>query len=88
MSELLPQAEAKDMKLAPTMQPVVANEKTAQSLKIQGLGGFSCVIFPYVFPLQVQNVLDEVLHSGGAVLRHALGEVAVAVQSKGSGGVA
>ena len=88
MSELLPQAEAKDMKLAPTMQPVVANEKTAQSLKIQGLGGFSCVIFPYVFPLQAQHVLNEALHPGGTVLGHALGEMPVAVQRKGCCSVA
>ena len=46
----------------------------------QGLGSFSYVIFPYVFPLQAQHVLDKVLHSGGAVLRHALSEVAVAAE--------
>ena len=43
------------------------------------------MFFPYVFPLQAQNVPDETLHPGGAVLSHTLGEVAVAVQRKGGG---
>ena len=58
------------------------------TLVISGVGGFFCLFFPYVFPLQVQNLLHKVLHAGGAILLHALGEVTVFVQSEGGGGVA
>ena len=51
------------------------------TLVISGVGGFFCLFFPYVFPLQVQNLLHKVLHAGGAILLHALGEVTVFVQS-------
>ena len=40
------------------------------------------LVFPLVFPLQVQNSLNEALHAGGAVLLHLLGEVSVLVQGK------
>ena len=57
-------------------------------MQYQGLTGFFLLFFPYIFPLQVQNVFHEVLHAGGAVLFHALGEMAVFIQGKGGGGVA
>ena len=45
------------------------------------------MIFPYIFPLQLHNVPDEVLHTGGAILFHAVGDMAVLVQSKSGGSV-
>ncbi len=62
--------------------------ETRQPLQYQGLVGFSSCIFPYIFPLQIQNVLHEALHAGGAVLLHAFGEVAVFVQRESCGCVA
>lgn len=44
--------------------------------------------FPLCFPLRAKIGLYEILHAGGAVLPHALREVAVSVQSKGRAGVA
>ena len=44
--------------------------------------------FPLCFPLRTEICLYERLHAGGAVLAHALGEVAVPVQGKGRAGVA
>ena len=45
-------------------------------------------VFPLYFPLRTENSLDKALHAGGAVLLHALREVAVSVQGKARAGVA
>lgn len=63
-------------------------EQSRQTLANSGPGGFVVCIFPFISPLsQLQHVLDEALHPGGAILPHAVREVAVLVQSKGGGGV-
>lgn len=46
------------------------------------------MVFPLIFPLQVQNAFHKTFHPGGAVLFHALCKVAVSIKSKGGGGVA
>jgi len=43
------------------------------------------VNYPLVYPLQVNNGLYEPLHTGGALLLHALGNVTVYVEGKGGG---
>ena len=69
----------------------MTNSKPARTLYFKGGGGggggpgrvlhFSGgPVFPYVFPLQVQNFLYESLHAGGAVLLHALCEVSISVK--------
>ena len=45
------------------------------------------LIFPLVFPLQIQNVLYKALHALGAVLSHAFGHVPIAVQRESCGSV-
>lgn len=54
--------------------------------------GYFCVcfsvVFPYVFPLQVGNALDERFHPVRAGLFHLLRDVAVYVQGEGGGVVA
>ena len=44
--------------------------------------------FPLFFPLLGENVFDVLLHAGGAGLLHLVGDMAVHVQRKCSGGVA
>ena len=39
-------------------------------------------VFPYVFPLQVENGVYKAFHAAGAVFFHLFGEVAVSVQGK------
>ena len=46
------------------------------------------IIFPYFFPLQLHNVLDEGFHPCGAVLFHGVCDVAVNIQGESGGGVA
>lgn len=62
-------------------------KETRQPLQYQGLAGFYSAIFSYVFPLQIQNALNEAFHACGAVTGHLLSEVAVLVQRKGGGSV-
>ena len=57
-------------------------------MKTQEVSSFPYAVFPYVFPLQIQHILDKILHSNSAVLGHAFGEMPIAVQSKGGGGMA
>ena len=64
-----------------------ACKDTRQSWCHQGLAGIFALLFPYVFPLQIQNILYKTLHPGGAVLLHPFCEVAVFVQGKSSSGV-
>ena len=44
--------------------------------------------FPYVFPLQIENVFDEALHAIRAILFHVLGKMPVSIQRKGCRGMA
>lgn len=59
------------------------HQETRQPIDFQRVWRVSPVIFPYVFPLQAQHILNEVLHPGSAALLHPLAGVAVHVQSKG-----
>ena len=45
-------------------------------------------VFPYIFPLQPQNVLDEALHALCAGPFHLVGYMSINVQGKGCGRVA
>ena len=45
-------------------------------------------IFPYVFPLQVQNIFDEVLHALRTGLFHLFRDMAVNVKGEAGRGVA
>jgi hypothetical protein len=45
-------------------------------------------VFPYVFPLQIQNGMNECFHTAGAVLFHSLGEMAIFVQGESCGSMA
>jgi len=65
--------------------------QTEKRRKVKGRKGSNIPcgpVFPYFFPLQIQNALNEVLHPGGAGLLHSLSEVTVAVQGKGGGSMA
>ena len=44
-------------------------------------------VFPYFFPLQIQNGLNKALHAFRAVLLHRLSEMGVTVQGESGGGV-
>ena len=45
-------------------------------------------VFPYIFPLQPQNVLDEALHALCVGPFHLVGYMSINVQGKGCGRVA
>ena len=39
-------------------------------------------VFPYIFPLQIQNILDKIFHPYGAGGFHLFTEMSVNIQSK------
>lgn len=49
----------------------------------QGFCTICWYVFPYIFPLQIQNVLDKVIHPRGAVYFHLFAEMPIHIQSKG-----
>lgn len=63
-----------------------------QPLKYKGQRGFTLpplALFRFIPSLsQLHDILDKALHAGSAVLFHALREMAVSIQRKGSCGVA
>ena len=63
-----------------------------QPLKYNGQRGFTLpplALFRFIPSLsQLHDILDKALHAGSAVLFHALREMAVSIQRKGSCGVA